>query len=188
MSVDGQQVEAAFRAMIAVLDDPPCESALVSEAPVSGAARGNADRPADDGLDLATPVSSQGHHEATAGPRTVAAAQRLAPARSVTIKPIRLRDKEHCKLVARQPCVVCGRTPSDAHHLRFAQPRALGRRVSDEYTIPVCRVHHRELHRYGDEASWWAGVNLDPVPIALALWRRFHPIAAIVDDRTGPQN
>jgi hypothetical protein len=77
--------------------------------------------------------------------------------------------------VSRQPCVVCGRTPADPHHLRFAQPRALGRKVSDEYTVPVCRTHHRELHGYGDEASWWAAVNVDPVPIALELWQRTRP-------------
>jgi hypothetical protein len=87
--------------------------------------------------------------------------------RRVPAKAIRLRDKEHCKYVATQPCVICGRTPAEAHHLPFAQPRALGRKVSDEYTVPVCRLHHRELHRYGDEASWWAGVGVDPLPIAL---------------------
>ena len=92
--------------------------------------------------------------------------------RRVTPRTIRLRDKLHCKYVATQPCVVCGRIPSEAHHIRFAQPRALGRKVSDEYTVPVCRLHHRELHRYGDEASWWAGANVDPLPIALELWRR----------------
>jgi hypothetical protein len=89
-------------------------------------------------------------------------------------KTIRLRDKDHRKFVSGQPCVVCGRTPSDAHHLRFAQPRALGRKVSDEFTVPVCRLHHRELHRHGDEAAWWNGLKLDPVPIALALWRTRH--------------
>ena len=92
--------------------------------------------------------------------------------RCVAAKTIRLRDKEHCKFVAFQPCVVCGRTPSEAHHIRFAQPRALGRKVSDEYTVPVCRLHHRELHGYGDEASWWAAVSIDPLPIALELWRQ----------------
>ena len=65
--------------------------------------------------------------------------------------------------------------PSEAHHLRFAQPRALGQKVSDEYTVPVCRLHHRELHGYGDEASWWAAVSVDPLPIALELWQRSHP-------------
>ncbi len=95
--------------------------------------------------------------------------------RRVAAKTIRLRDKEHCKFVATQPCVVCGRTPSEAHHIRFAQPRALGRKVSDEYTVPVCRLHHRELHGYGDETSWWAAVSIDPLPIALELWRRSRP-------------
>jgi hypothetical protein len=92
--------------------------------------------------------------------------------RRVAAKTIRLRDKEHCRFVTTQPCVVCGRAPTEAHHIRFAQPRALGRKVSDEYTVPVCRLHHRDLHSYGDEASWWAGVGIDPLPIALELWRR----------------
>ena len=110
-------------------------------------------------------------NDVAAAPIILAGAARLR-GRRVAAKAIRLRDKEHCKFVASQPCVVCGRTPSEAHHIRFAQPRALGRKVSDEYTAPVCRLHHRELHGYGDEASWWAGVNIDPLPIALELWRR----------------
>jgi hypothetical protein len=62
--------------------------------------------------------------------------------------------------------------PSDPHHLRFAQPSALGRKVSDEFTVPLCRLHHREVHRHGDEASWWTELKIDPMPLALALWRR----------------
>jgi hypothetical protein len=85
-------------------------------------------------------------------------------------KGIRLRDKEHRKFVASKPCLVCGRVPSDPHHLRFAQPRALGRRVSDEFTVPLCRLHHRELHRKGDEAGWWQANKIDPIPFALRLW------------------
>jgi hypothetical protein len=86
-------------------------------------------------------------------------------------KTVRLRDKDHRKFVLRQPCLVCGRVPSDPHHLTFTQPRALGRRVSDEFTVPVCRVHHRELHRSGDEAAWWQKLNIDPLPVALKLWQ-----------------
>ena len=71
----------------------------------------------------------------------------------------------------RQPCLVCGRVPSDPHHLTFTQPRALGRRVSDEFTVPVCRIHHRELHRSGDEFAWWRRLNIDPLPVALKLWQ-----------------
>lgn len=90
--------------------------------------------------------------------------------RPVLQKGIRLRDKEHRRFVASKPCLVCGRMPSDPHHLRFAQPRALGRRVSDEFTVPLCRLHHRELHRNGDEAAWWQANKIDPIPLALRLW------------------
>jgi hypothetical protein len=109
---------------------------------------------------------------AVAVPPPVTSDNASARRRRVAAKTIRLRDKEHCKFVATQPCIVCGRTPTEAHHIRFAQPRALGRKVSDEYTVSVCRLHHRELHTYGEEASWWAGVGIDPLPSALELWRR----------------
>jgi hypothetical protein len=87
-------------------------------------------------------------------------------------KTVRLRDKDHRRFVLRQACLVCGRVPSDPHHLTFTQPRALGRRVSDEFIVPVCRVHHRELHRSGNEVAWWRKLNIDPIPIALRLWQQ----------------
>ena len=76
------------------------------------------------------------------------------------------------EFVLRQACLVCGRMPSDPHHLTFTQPRALGRRVSDEFIVPVCRLHHRELHRSGHEIAWWEKLNIDPVPVALRLWQQ----------------
>jgi hypothetical protein len=87
-------------------------------------------------------------------------------------EPRRYRDPQHLKFVASQPCLVCGRLPSDAHHLRFLQLRALGRRVSDEFAVPLCRTHHRALHARGDEAAWWRAFQLDPIIVALQLWRR----------------
>jgi hypothetical protein len=87
-------------------------------------------------------------------------------------EPRRYRDRAHRRFVSAQPCVICGRRPSDAHHLRFAQPRALGRRVSDEYTVPLCRSHHRALHRCGDEVAWWKGNRVDPITVAGELWQR----------------
>jgi hypothetical protein len=39
------------------------------------------------------------------------------------------------------------------------------------FTVPVCRIHHRELHRSGDEAAWWQKLNIDPLPVALRLWQ-----------------
>jgi hypothetical protein len=87
-------------------------------------------------------------------------------------EPRRYRDRDHLRFVSLQPCLLCGRCPSDAHHLRFMQPRALGRRVSDEFVVPLCRTHHRILHRRGDEPAWWREANLDPVAVAERLWER----------------
>src|SRR5216683_6991926 len=86
-------------------------------------------------------------------------------------EPRRYRDKAHLKFVASQPCLFCGRKPCDPHHLRFAQVRALGRKVSDEFTVPLCRTHHRELHRSGNEFRWWEATGIDPLKIARELWK-----------------
>lgn len=85
-------------------------------------------------------------------------------------EPKRLRDKGHLRFVAAHPCLVCGRQPSDPHHLRFAQPRALGLKVSDEFTVPLCREHHRQLHHAGNELAWWHNIDIKPLPIAQGLW------------------
>src|SRR6266567_2559468 len=90
----------------------------------------------------------------------------------------RYRDKAHLKFVASQPCLICGRRPSDPHHLRFAQKRALGRKVSDEFTVPLCRLHHRELHRSGDERAWWNRAGIDSVKIARKLWKKTRHLPA----------
>ena len=85
-------------------------------------------------------------------------------------EPRRHRDKAHLKFVASHPCLVCGRNPADAHHLRFTQPRAMGRKVSDEFTVPLCRTHHRDNHRFGDERAWWSKQAIDPVGTSRKLW------------------
>jgi len=95
-------------------------------------------------------------------------------------EPRRVRDREHVRHVAKQPCLICGRRPSDPHHLRFAQSRALGRKASDEFTVPLCRGHHREVHRCSDEATWWKKAGVEPTVAARALWLQTHPLA------TGP--
>jgi hypothetical protein len=86
-------------------------------------------------------------------------------------KPLRRRSKAHLAFVSAQPCLICQRTPCDAHHLKFAQPKALGRKVSDEFTVPLCRNHHHELHRHGNEAAWWANLMLAPLEVAKDLWQ-----------------
>jgi hypothetical protein len=96
-------------------------------------------------------------------------------------EPKRLRDKAHLRFVASQPCLVCGRQPSDPHHLRFAQPRALGLKVSDEFTVPLCRGHHRQLHQAGNEVAWWENLKINALEIANGLWEQTHPISAPAD-------
>ena len=90
--------------------------------------------------------------------------------------PKRLRDRDHLQYVAKLACLVCGRTPSQAHHLRFSQPRALGLKVSDEWTVPLCNLHHRALHDAGDEERWWAEQSIDARAEAERLWRGEHAV------------
>jgi hypothetical protein len=95
-------------------------------------------------------------------------------------EPRRIRDRDHIRHIMKQACLICGRRPSDPHHLRLAQSRALGRKVSDEFTVPLCRTHHREIHRCGDEAVWWNKTGVDPTAAARALWLKTHPLPSII--------
>jgi hypothetical protein len=191
-----EAVEAAFRTLIASFGDgaPPEQTQPKTSASSEAAEQGPATKLQQQPLN-ARVEPDQSAVETMASSGMV----------GVLAKENRRRDKGHRKFVASQPCVVCGRSPADAHHLRFAQPRALGMKVSDEFTVPVCRVHHRELHQIGDERVWWHNLNIDPMPIALNLWRcgrtmrtfntaqsaaavKFDPaIDAGLDDRRGSQ-
>jgi hypothetical protein len=140
---------------------------------------GTPDGPAPEGPPHAAPdqnVGSPRRPAADTSQKISRAAKKLPPSPAIRAlgKTVRLRDKEHRKFVLRQPCLVCGRVPSDPHHLTFTQPRALGKRVSDEFTVPLCRLHHRELHRSGNEPAWWQKLNIDPLPVALTLWQHTH--------------
>ena len=90
----------------------------------------------------------------------------------VIATPRRYRNPEHLRYVAQQACLICGRKQSDSHHLRYLQPRALGRKVSDEFAVPLCRSHHRTVHRAGDEQAWWKAAGIDPVKVARQLWQQ----------------
>lgn len=144
-----------------------------------------------------------GNDVADAGSRDVSAAagntsQRISERPKIdksvlTIsEPKRIRPKEHLRFVARQPCLVCGRSPSHAHHIRYAQSRGLSLEVSDEFTVPLCAIHHRENHASGNEKAWWEQHKLGPLQVAKALWREgrmlpSHPEESSVDlSATGP--
>jgi hypothetical protein len=143
-ATDGQQVEEAFAAKLAVIQ--------VQSSKIDG-------------------VLS----ERRLAEQTIAATQ-INKSLLVFPEPRRVRDRDHIRHVIKQPCLVCGRRPSDPHHLRFAQSRALARKVSDEFTVPLCRMHHRELHRCGNEGLWWRNTRIDPLGAARALWLETHPL------------
>ena len=158
-AADAKIVEEQFRARLSAID----------------ASHGTCDRPAE-GHEPPHAVADQiGASDADTrqnAPMRATKKQSRSDAIRALGKTVRLRDKDHRSFVLRQACLVCGRVPSDPHHLTFTQPRALGRRVSDEFIVPVCRVHHRELHRSGNEVAWWRKLNIDPIPIALKLWQQ----------------
>jgi DNA recombination protein Rad52 len=99
-------------------------------------------------------------------------------------EPKRIRSKEHLRFVASQPCLICGRSPSHAHHVRYAQSRGLSLKVSDEFTVPLCAIHHHHIHTTGKEREWWEERNIDPIKVAAAMWqqsREQHSTAAATD-------
>ena len=171
---DAQAVEQAFQARLIAFaaDDRTAEAGALklSEAGQDGSEGPPQKHPA-------TAKASKRHHrqqrrttQKSAQPQGIDKTTLALP------EPRRIRDRGHVRYVARQPCLVCGRSPSDPHHLRFAQHRALSRKVSDEFTVPLCRGHHREVHRCGDEATWWHKAGIDPTAAACTLWRNSHPL------------
>ncbi|MFZ1952874.1 MAG: Rad52/Rad22 family DNA repair protein [Pseudolabrys sp.] len=127
-------------------------------------------------------ATARAEHPAVAPPLAPAAST-LSPAKIdksqlAIAEPKRLRDKAHLKFVASQSCLVCGRQPSDPHHLRFAQPRAIGLKVSDEFTVPLCRGHHRQVHQTGNEEVWWESLRINALEVARSLWQQSQSAAA----------
>jgi ERF superfamily protein len=130
--------------------------------------------------DAAAPSNDQSSESQIEGPRVIAVPESADPARAKGIDksilavatPRRYRNREHLRYVAQQACLICGRKQSDPHHLHYLQPRALGRKASDEFAVPLCRSHHRAVHRAGDEQTWWKAAGIDPVKVARQLWRQ----------------
>ena len=97
---------------------------------------------------------------------------------TVIRKPIRERDREHLKFVASQPCLVCGRTPSDAHHIKLACWRAMGRKVGDRFTVPICRLQSSSSTGGATSGSWWESLRRSIPYDCRHSWGRTHPVAS----------
>ena len=64
----------------------------------------------------------------------------------------------------------------------------MGRRVSDRFAVPICRLHHRELHRRGNERVWWQSQGIDPLVAAATLWAKTHASAPADAEIVGGTN
>ncbi len=136
-------------------------------------------KPEVDGVPAELPVAAGTAGSADHRPQTdphslpVAAGRPRIDKSALTLaEPRRIRDQDHLRFVASHPCLLCGRLPAQAHHLKFTQSTALSRKVSDEYTVPLCALHHRELHAAGNERMWWQARKLDPLTTAQDLWQQ----------------
>ena len=94
---------------------------------------------------------ANGHgHTSVAGTPTKPVSTKIDKSILVFGEPKRIRCKEHLRFVASQPCLICGRSPSHAHHVRYAQSKGLSLKVSDEFTdfalrhTPPPDPHHRQ--------------------------------------------
>ncbi len=103
-------------------------------------------------------------------PSKIAPGPRIDKSRLSLGSERRLRDKNHLRRVAQLPCIVCGRQPCHAHHVKFSQRRGMSMKVSDEFVVPLCALHHGDLHRATKERDWWERQNIAPLPIAARLW------------------
>ena len=93
---DARVVEDAFQAKLATLEEAIPSPAALSAPQVSPSR-------------LAWPLVE---------PAGTAAADGIDKSRLTHPEPRRFRDKEHVKFVAKRACLICGRRPADAHHLR----------------------------------------------------------------------
>ena len=166
---DARAVEAAYQKILNPLGEQL--DALSPALPDDSASLENCNVPDDLDHPAADRQSTAVTQETTTNNGSTAARDQQPPVNiSPLAKTVRKRNKAHLAFVAAQPCIVCGRSPCDAHHLKFVQPRSLGRRVSDEFTVPLCRDHHQRLHRHGNELAWWANLQVAPIEVARDLW------------------
>lgn len=55
-------------------------------------------------------------------------------------------------------------------------------KVSDEFAVPLCRGHHRQLHQAGNEVAWWEDRKINALEVAKELWEQTRPKSPAVID------
>jgi hypothetical protein len=119
------------------------------------------------GVDVPAPITNEHNLRQITEPH-----QKIDKSVLTISEPKRIRSKEHLRYIASQPCLICGRLPCHAHHVRYAQSRGLSLKISDEFTVPLCAIHHHHIHTTGKEREWWQERNIDPLKVAGELWTK----------------
>lgn len=89
----------------------------------------------------------------------------------------RKHDEAHLDFVRALPCLICGNNiETQAAHVKYSDARADKREVGksekpdDAFTVPLCGGCHRQQHD-GPERGFWILAGIDPIFVALALYR-----------------
>ena len=95
--------------------------------------------------------------------------------RSVSPKTRLVRSAAFLGFVRQLPCLVCGTPPPvHAHHITYAEPSGMGRKVGDNWTVPLCGGCHHRLHNDPlGEKLFWADNGIDPMDEAMKNYGRW---------------
>lgn len=74
---------------------------------------------------------------------------------------VKVRSQKYLAHIRKHPCLICGTTEVQAHHLRHADQRGWGMKNGDEWAVPLCADHHMDCHRTGKENMWWVMNGID---------------------------
>jgi len=82
------------------------------------------------------------------------------------------RSTKYLEWIRRQPCLRCGRVPSQAAHQGLGY-RAMGKKQPDSYTVPLCFECHQLEHAAGQKTFWESYANIDVKMEIIKLLTRF---------------
>lgn len=102
--------------------------------------------------------------------------RRKGPA-ATRIKPGRVEDPAHLARVRSLPCLICGKTPSEAHHPRIGGTDGPGgaQKAPDAMALPLCSRHHNEQHP--DSLS----IHRNPIDFRAAYGDEVHLLARTLE-------
>lgn len=97
---------------------------------------------------------------------------KINPISKIAFRSKRVRSKAYIKTLQGKPCLVC-KQEAEAHHVRFAEPSAMGMKVGDNWCVPLCHTCHMQLHAFGDERTWWDLQGIEPLKWAKKSWESY---------------